>query len=54
MTKKQLGIYIQVFGVILWLILASKIGILALVIGITIIFIGGYIWRTGKSEEKKK
>jgi len=53
MPKKQLGIYIQVFGIILWVILGSKIGIFAPIIGITIIFIGGYIWRTGKSEEKK-
>ena len=54
MTKKQLGIFIQVFGVIIWLLLGSKIGIIAPVIGITILFIGGYLWRTGKAEEERK
>jgi hypothetical protein len=53
MTKKQLGIYIQIFGVILWLLLGKAIGVWAAVIGITVIFIGGYLWRTGKGEAKK-
>jgi len=54
MSKKQKGIYIQIAGVVLWIALVGPLGGLAPVIGIITILVGGYIYRTGKKEEKDK
>ena len=51
MSKKKLGIIIQIVGLILWIIIPVSIVPWKAFLGIGIIIAGGVVFRKGKSEE---